>query len=212
MKNKKYILFDNDGVLVETEMWYYEANVKTLKELGYELPFERYMRMMAEGRTTWEDPIADGYSEAEILKFRSIRDSYYQEFLKTKDIEIEGVEEILAELSKSFKMAIVTTSRRVDFELIHNSRGIVKYMDFVLCEEDYPRAKPFPDPYLKAVELFGCSKDEAVVVEDSERGLTAAVRAGIDCITVYNEFTKTHNFSGAHTRIESLEELLRIFK
>lgn len=46
-------------------------------------------------------------------------------------------------------MAIVTTSRRVDFELIHKNRGISDYMQFVLCVEDYKKAKPYPDPYLR---------------------------------------------------------------
>ncbi|MCV6608264.1 MAG: HAD family phosphatase [Campylobacterales bacterium] len=210
--NKKYILFDNDGVLVETEMWYYEANVKTLKDLGYDLPFDTYMRMMAEGRTTWEQPINDGYTPEEILKFRAIRDDYYQEFLKTKDIEIEGIEEILKELSKNYKMGIVTTSRRVDFEIIHNPRNIVQYMDFVLCEEDYPRAKPFPDPYLKGLDLFGGEKHEAIVIEDSERGLTSAYRAEIDCVIVHNEFTKTHDFSKATYKIQKLSDLINLLK
>lgn len=204
---KKFILFDNDGVLVETENWYYAANVKALGEIGFELPFERYMRMMAEGRTTWEDPINAGFKEVEIVRARAKRDKYYQEFITTKDIEIDGVEDLLRELSKTHKMAIITTSRRVDFELIHNKRGIIQYMDFVLCEEDYPRAKPYPDPYLKGVELFGCSKEEAIVVEDSERGLTSAFDAGIECAIVYNEFTQTQDFSKATHRINSLQDL-----
>lgn len=55
-------------------------------------------------------------------------------------------------------MGIVTTSRRVDFEIIHNNRGITDFMEFVLCVEDYARAKPFPDPYLKGLELFKAKK------------------------------------------------------
>ncbi len=207
---KKCLLFDNDGVLVETEKWYYEANVKTLKELGFELPLDKYLRMMAKGRTTWEEPIKNGFTDQEVLEARAVRDRYYQEFLQKEDIEIEGIEEVLKELSKSYQMAIITTSRRVDFELIHNQREIVKYMDFVLCEEDYPRAKPFPDPYLKGVELFQCKKEEAIVIEDSERGLTSAYHAGIDCVIVHNEFTKTHDFSNATHRINRLEELIKL--
>jgi len=86
-------------------------------------------------------------------------------------------------------MGIVTTSKRVDFELIHDKRGIVDYMDFVLCVEDYPRAKPHPDPYLKGLEKFNSSKEDAIVVEDSQRGLSSTVAAGIECVIVKNDFT-----------------------
>jgi len=57
---RKFILFDNDGVLVETEPLYFEANVKALKELGITLTFERYMKIMARGGTAWEVAIEAG--------------------------------------------------------------------------------------------------------------------------------------------------------
>ena len=104
-------------------------------------------------------------------------------------------------------MAIVTTSRRVDFELIHKNRGISDYMQFILCVEDYKRAKPYPDPYLKGLELFNASKEQTIVVEDSQRGLTSAVNANIECVIVKNEFTITQDFSKAKYFIDKLEHL-----
>ena len=209
---KKFILFDNDGVLVETEPLYFEANVKALKELGIELTFDRYMKIMAKGGTAWELALEAGINQEIIDKKRFQRDIYYQEFIKTRDIKIPNVKEILKELSKKYKMAIITTSRRVDFELIHKNgySGIVDFMEFVLCVEDYPRAKPYPDPYLAGLNKFDASKNETIVVEDSQRGLTSAFNAGIDCVVVKNEFTLTHNFSNASYRINTLEELINI--
>jgi len=104
-------------------------------------------------------------------------------------------------------MAIITTSRRVDFELIHKNTGITEFMEFVLCVEDYERAKPHPDPYLAGLNRFKALKEETIVVEDSQRGLTSAFNAGIDCVVVKNEFTLSHNFSKAKYKIESLKEL-----
>jgi len=78
---------------------------------------------------------------------------------------------------------------------------------FVLVRDDYTRAKPDPEPYLRALNRFGAPKEEALVVEDSSRGLRSAVAAGIDCAIVYNEFTKSHDFSQAHYRIRTLAEL-----
>lgn len=207
---KKYILFDNDGVLVETEMWYYEASLKALKQFDIDIPFDDYMRIMAEGSTVWQKALQKGISQKDIHRARDERNVYYQEFLRTKDIAIEGVHDILEELSKKYKMAIVTTSRRVDFEIIHQNRGITDFMDFVLCEEDYNYCKPHPEPYLTGLKMFNGIKQEAIVVEDSERGLTSAYRAGIDCVTVKNEFTKTQDFSNSTHKIDKLSNLLNI--
>ncbi|QOP42258.1 HAD family hydrolase [Sulfurimonas marina] len=205
---KKYILFDNDGVLIETEMWYFEASKRALKEFfDLELTFERYMEIMAKGQRAWVIAEEIGISEDEIVKAREKRDEYYQEHIKTKEIAIEGVLDTLKELSKNYRMGIVTTSRRVDFELAHSGRGITEFMDFVLCVEDYPRAKPHPDPYLKGMELFGATKEECIIVEDSKRGLSSAVNASIECVIVHNEFTRTHDFSDASYKINKFSEL-----
>lgn len=208
IEEKKYILFDNDGVLVETEGWYYEASKRALKEFfDYDVSLERYMKLMTDGKGVWVDVKA---TPEEVKTARDQRDIYYQEYLKTEDLAIKGVHEVLAELSKKYKMGVVTTARRVDFELIHTGRGIIDYMDFVLCVEDYPRAKPYPDPYLKGLELFGGAKNEAIVIEDSERGLISANNAGIDCVIVHNEFTKTQEFSTAICKVDKLEDLLKL--
>ena len=204
---KRYILFDNDGVQGETENWYFEANKKALKEIGLNLQMEVYQEIMARGGTAWEVAIQAGVKTETIDKKRVQRDIYYQEFLNTKNLEIPNVKKVLNSLSKKYKMAIVTTSRRVDFELIHKNRGISDYMQFILCHEDYERAKPHPDPYLKGLELFKASKEQTIVVEDSQRGLTSAVNANIDCVIVKNEFTITQDFSKAKYFIDKLEHL-----
>lgn len=208
---KNCILFDNDGVLVHTEPLYYEANKIILKkELNLDLEFEYYMNIMSKGGSAFELAFSNGVSKSVVEACRTKRDSLYQELITTKDIAIKDVKTVLKELAKKYKMAIVTTSRRVDFELIHKNRGIVDFMDFVLCEEDYERAKPYPDPYLKALEIFGARAEDAVVVEDSNRGLKAAKSANIDCIVVENEFTLTQDFSQADFYIKRFDELLKI--
>ena len=204
---KKYILFDNDGVLVETENWYYEANKKALKKLGLDLDFDFYQSIMIKGGSAFELAQINQIENDVIEKHRKIRDEYYQEFLLTKDLAIPNVKKVLNNLSKKYKMAIVTTSRRVDFELIHKNRGISDFMEFILCVEDYARAKPNPEPYLKGLEKFGAKNEETIVVEDSQRGLISAVNAKIDCAIVKNKFTITQDFSKAKYFLETIEEL-----
>ncbi|MCG3658806.1 HAD family hydrolase [Aliarcobacter butzleri] len=204
---KKYILFDNDGVLVETENWYYEANKKALKKLGLDLDFDFYQSIMIKGGSAFELAEINQIKNDVIEKHRKIRDEYYQEFLLTKDLAIPNVKKVINNLSKKYKMAIVTTSRRVDFELIHKNRGISDFMEFILCVEDYKKAKPNPEPYLKGLEKFGAKNEETIVVEDSQRGLISAVNAKIDCAIVKNKFTITQDFSKAKYFLETIEDL-----
>ena len=204
---KKYILFDHDGVLVDTEYWYYKAGERALADVGFIMDKDQYLRDMTQSYGTWAQAKAAGMDDQMISKQREVRNFYYQEYLRKEDIEIEGVVEALAELSKYARMAIITTSKRADFQLIHEKRQITQFMDFVLVREDYKRPKPHPEPYLTGLNRFGAAKEETLIVEDSNRGLSSAVAAGIDCAIVYNDFTKTHDFSEASYRINNLIEL-----
>ena len=204
---KKYILFDHDGVLVDTEFWAYKAAKRALADIGFTLDKDQYLRDMTQSSGTWAQARAAGIDEQTISKQREARNVYLQEYLRTEAIDIEGVVEALAELSKYVRMAIVTTIRRADFQLIHEKRQITQFMEFVLVREDYERAKPHPEPYLTGLKRFEATKEETLVVEDSNKGLNSAVAAGIDCVIVYNDFTKTHDFSQASYRIKTLIEL-----
>jgi HAD superfamily hydrolase (TIGR01509 family) len=207
---KRYILFDHDGVLVDTEFWYFQAGARALAEIGVILDKDQYLSDMGQGLGTWAQAKAAGVDEQTIGRQRAVRDAYYQEYLRTESIEIEGVVETLAELSKFARMAIVTTAKRADFDIIHEKRRISQFMDFVLAREDYTLAKPHPEPYLTGLDRLGASREETLIVEDSARGLRSAVAAGIDCAVVHNEFTKGQDFSGAGYRIQTLAELKEI--
>ena len=121
---KKYVLFDHDGVLVDTEYWYFKAGERALADVGFTLDKDQYLRDMTKGLATWAQARAAGIDEQTISRLREVRDAYYQEYLRTEAIEIDGVVDALAELSRYVRMAIVTTARRVDFDVIHEQRQI----------------------------------------------------------------------------------------
>ena len=143
---KKYILFDHDGVLVDTEFWYYRAGERALADIGFTLDRDQYLRDMTQGMATWAQAIAAGVDEQTISRQREVRNVYYQEYLRTEDIEIEGVLQTLAELADTYRMAIVTTSKRADFALIHEKRSILDYMDFHLIEKTTSERNHIPNP------------------------------------------------------------------
>ena len=204
---KKYILFDHDGVLVETEFWYYKAGERALADIGFTLDRDQYLGDMTQGLATWAQAIAAGIDEQTINWQREVRNVYYQEYLRSEDIEIDVVLETLDVLADEFRMGIITTSKPADFALMHESRSILDYMEFYLARDDYERAKPHPEPSLKGLQRVGATAAESVVVEDSARGLNSAVAAGIDCIVVANEFTASYDFSKATAKIATFKEL-----
>jgi HAD superfamily hydrolase (TIGR01509 family) len=204
---KRYILWDNDGVLVDTEFWYFKATQRALAELGVTLQKHTYLQRMAQGQSSWELAAAAGIDSNRIVMQRQQRDAWYQEYLLREDIEIPGVEQLLETLSRTHRMAIVTTSTSAHFELIHRNRRLLRFMDFVLTREDYLLSKPDPEPYLLALKTFGANAGDCLVVEDSQRGLQAALAAGIDCAIVHNDFTASHDFSGASHLLNSIAEV-----
>jgi HAD superfamily hydrolase (TIGR01509 family) len=208
MPRPTFILWDHDGVLVDTEEWYYLATQRALAELGIYLERDQYHRFRADGKSSWDLARQAGISDKEIARHKANRDFYYQDYLRNEHIKIPGVIDVLEKLHRHCRMAIVTTSKRTDFELIHRSREITRYMEFALTVEDYQNEKPAPDPYLAGLARFGAMPRDAVVVEDSEQGLRAAQAAGIKCFIVKNRFFgNSHNFSGAKRVISSIREL-----
>lgn len=198
-----HLLFDHDGVLVDTEFWYFKATQDELAAMGIDLTLADYMDHMITGQSAYASRVPEDERDA----FRDRRNRRYEHHLLTKDIRIPGVENTLALLKGRYPMAIVTTSRREHFDLIHEHRNIAPNFDFVLARGDYTRAKPAADPYQAALDRFRIGADKALVIEDSARGLGAAVAAGIRCVIVKNEFTASQDFSAASARIEHLTEL-----
>ena len=203
----KYILWDNDGVLVDTEPWYFAANRKAMAELGIALDEETYLGIMGRGGSCFDIAGEQGISHKDIETKRSHRNNYYQEFVQENNIEIPGVIPVLEELSQTYRMAIVTTARPEDFELIHRTRHILQYMDFVITNRDFKKGKPHPEPYLTGLSRFNAKPHEAIVIEDSSRGLKSAVAADLECIIVHNPFTAKQDFSSAKQIIGSIKEL-----
>ena len=208
--NYQFILWDNDGVLVDTEQWYFAATREALAELGVDLPMDIYQQIMIQGRSSWELALQAGVHPDRVQHGQERRDALYQAHLRTENLRIEGVLEVLAELAQHYQMAIVTTCKRRDFELIHRNPDLLQFMQFVLVREDYMESKPHPEPYLTALQKFSAAPQQALVIEDSERGLRAARAAGIDCAVVDYHFTRSHDFSAAQYRLHKLAQLPRL--
>lgn len=204
----KALLFDNDGVLVDTEPLYFHASREILAELGVDLTEELFIKhFLMEGRGAWHLAVECGLPEEEVSRHRRRRNELYSSYLETEPILIEGVEEVLEELGKSYRMAVVTSSKPEHFEKIHNRFDLLRHFEFVLTREMYERSKPCPDPYLLAIAKLGLQPEECLVVEDSYRGLQAAKAAGIPCVIIPTRLTRGSDFSSAVHVLDALRAL-----
>ena len=131
----------------------------------------------------------------------------YLEMLQTGDIRIPGVERTLKSLENRYTMAVVTSSLREHFEIIHRRTNYKRFFNFFLTREDYEKSKPEPEPYLKALQLLAIDPDKVVVVEDSERGIIAAKRAGLTCWAVPNRLSAHGDFSQADKVLSNIGEV-----
>ncbi len=205
------ILWDNDGILVDTEHIYFAVTQSVLREAGVEISNEDYRRLFLTASSgAWHLAAERGFSAAEIEEMRLRRNDLYAEALRTADVAIEGVTETLDALRGHVRMAIVTSSRRRHFEIIHARTGFLDYMEFALVREDYVHSKPDPEPYLTAASRMGLSPAACIVIEDSERGLRAAVAAGMPCWVIPTGLTAGGNFASADRILDDIGDVARL--
>ena len=202
----KVILWDNDGVLVETEKWYYEATKRVMKEEGYNLTLDIYRKTFLKNNSgAWHLLKNCNKEYIKILKKR--RNSIYSSFLQTKDIYIQGLSAILANLTKKYKMGIVTSSRKEHFDIIHKRSNILKYFDFVITSDDYINSKPNPEPYLIGINSSGYKASSCFAIEDSERGVISAKKADLFCFAIPNDMTANGDFSKADIILDNINDI-----
>ncbi len=192
------VLWDNDGVLVETEGLYFDASRRVLADWGIDLTRDQFQEIsLRQGRSTLELAIAKGARPDQMDDMRTHRDQLFADLLRAKSPLIPGAREAIQKLHGRVTQGIVTSSRRWHFDVAHRQTGIPALMDFVLTREDYGRSKPDPEPYMAALERFEIDPTQCLVVEDSERGLMAAVAAGLDCVIIQNPWSGTGDFRSA---------------
>lgn len=202
------ILWDNDGVLVDTERLYFKATQQALKLVGIDLSLDLYKDVsLRQGAGLFYLASERRYTDEQVAGLRAKRDDIYTELLRAKPLLFPEVYETLRELHKKYRMVIVTSSRRIHFDVMHEATNIEEFFEFVLAREDYINSKPEPEPYLTAMYKLNLLAEKCVAIEDTERGLIAARAAGLRCIMIPHEFTQECKFEGAEAVLTSVSEL-----
>ena len=181
MAKRRAILWDNDGVLVDTEKWFFEANRLELAALGVTATWAQFAEInLKQGMSLLS---LSGLKGEDLRNLYQRRDARYGDLLRTEDLRIPGMFELLKRMKEQvFTGGIVTASLREHFDVIHGRSGMLEHVDFAVVREDYPKAKPSPDGYLAGIERTGLVARDCIAVEDSPRGIAAARAAGLECV------------------------------
>jgi beta-phosphoglucomutase-like phosphatase (HAD superfamily) len=208
----KGILWDNDGVLVDTEQLFYEANRELFREFGVELsPQQFFDWYLADNCGAWHLLTEHALTEAQIEAHRARRNVRHSVALDAcTDLAVAGMDAGLTRLAELLPMGIVTSSTREHFDLVHGKLDLLQHFAFVIAAGDYVHSKPSPEPYLLGLRRLGLAAADCIAIEDSPRGLTAARAAGLRCIVIRSALTRHHHFNGAYKIVDHPAELFAV--
>jgi HAD superfamily hydrolase (TIGR01509 family) len=197
------VVFDMDGLLVDSETVYCEALTASAMDMGHDLPLDVLKRMIGH---TWAgsahvlvEHFGPGFDTDRLRKDST--DRFYS--LAQAEICLKaGVVELLDHLDEvGLPRAICTSSRHQDVQHHLGAHGLKARFHAILAQGDYPRSKPHPDPYLKAAEALGVDPADCLALEDSHNGVRAASAAGMMTIMVPDMLDPTEEMRSLCVRI-----------
>lgn len=192
------ILWDNDGLLLDSETIFFELTQALFADFGFKLREEYWgIEYLGKAKRTRQVAHEFGMSAEQVDQIIELRDRRFLEALQQPIALRPKVRETLDALSGRFKQGVVTGSPREKVELMHRLNDLNGYFDVIVTHDDVSETKPHPEPYLTALERLGVKPENALAVEDSERGLASANAAGIACIVVPNHLTRIQKFEHA---------------
>ncbi len=205
------LLFDFDGLLVDTETTGRRAYEELYREHGHELPYEHWVTLVGTIGAPW-DPI--GHLEellGEPIDHEAFRERVRERANALCELEDlrPGVEEYFVEAeSRGLATAVVSSSSDWWVERHLQRLGRLEGLDAIVAANgDTSRAKPRPTLYLEALERLELTPHEVIAFEDSHNGVLAAKAAGIFCVAVPNDVTAVLAFDEADVVVSSLAEL-----
>ena len=201
------IIFDLDGVLIDTEELQYAAYQRVLDEFGVRVSREEYGReWIASGRGP-EYAVATYRLPLSPAQLRARKNPVYHRILQDEVRLMPGVRPALERLGARFPLAVATNSNTADVGYVMQRFQLRAFFQAVITREAYEGAKPEPDAFLTAARALGLPPAECVVIEDAYKGVLAAHRAGARCIAVPHDFTAENDFSLADRVLGGLSEL-----
>ncbi|PWK08449.1 HAD family hydrolase [Tumebacillus permanentifrigoris] len=204
------IVFDCDGLIIDTETPWYRAMAELYEERGVQLSLEVYSRVLGTSISAF-----DLYAHLEEVSGQPVdrdetRDRWHRrhkELMREERIR-PGVEDYLRQAQElGLRIGLASSSNREWVEKHLRDHGLLDYFEVIRTSNDVERVKPDPALYLSALEFLGVAPEHAVAFEDSPNGTRAAKAAGMYCVTVPNTLTAQLQFDTYDAQISSMAEL-----
>ncbi len=181
----KTLFFDLDGTLIDSEKMAAECLTAVMKSLG--MGFDSGDADFITGRT-WESAFDLLYGKYSFPIPREdfakrVLDAYRDDLAKNLQ-EVTGARVAIPKLAQEYRMALISGSHRREILFALEHLGIRNHFEVVLGAEDYPKSKPAPDGYLKALSMMNARPEETLVFEDSEAGIASGLASGLWVVAI----------------------------
>lgn len=207
----KALIFDFDGLILDTETPEYQALNTVYREFGQHLPIEMYGLVVGSQYNQQFEPL----SHLEALLGNPLDPDAFWERVNRHRMELinqnpllPGVEPLIrAAKAAGLKLAVASSSSHAWVEGHLQRFGLLPFFDVVKCKEDVDQIKPAPDLFLAALEALHLQPEEVVILEDSANGVIAAGLAGIRVVLIPNPVTQHLHIQGETLRLASMADL-----
>ncbi|MBN1409355.1 MAG: HAD family phosphatase [Spirochaetales bacterium] len=209
---KKAVIFDMDGVLVDSEPLHYESEKTILQTYGLDFTREVHKNYIgyANELKFWQDLCHLYNVELDTSMLMKKKMEYFYAHLD-KIVLIEPAKKLLENLhSRKIPLALASSSNRELIDKILGTFSLGHFFKVIQSGDNIKNGKPAPDIFLKTAELISTDPAECIVIEDSLNGVKAGKAAGMTVIAVPNEYTRSFDFSMADYTLESLDEFHKL--
>ena len=209
MENIKAVIFDMDGVIVESEERNYKAKLKVLEPFGVTFDYKYYSQFPGNSNiVVWQKIIDDFNIDVSAQEMHEVDLVARDDLIKQEGhIAIDGALELIEKLSKKYVLALASGSPKHIIEDTVKFFNIEKYFKFIISGETIENCKPAPDIFLISAKNIGVAPPNCVVIEDSANGVKAAKSAGMKCIGYVNLNSGKQDLSLADKIVKNLNEI-----
>ncbi|MCL5104590.1 MAG: HAD-IA family hydrolase [Armatimonadetes bacterium] len=203
------VIFDMDGVLIDSEPLHAESYVQAFTEMGLAITLDDYNREVSIGHLSVSELYAAVGGDMTYWHDVSARKAVLtKELMSQKGALLPGVITLLESLNDAgIPTALATSAGKRSLGIFMEKFDLRSYFEHILTWEDVNAIKPDPKAYIVSAERLGVRPEHCAVLEDSPRGVLAARRAGMKCIAIPNDSTRHGDFSPASLVVGSLEEV-----
>ena len=206
----KAVIFDMDGVIVDSEPLHFEVCMEVARKLGHKVEKDYFNKYVGVSNPVmWKEIIEELQLEKSLDKILELQLELTIKLFNESSLgAISGIIKLMEDLKRNGIVCAIASSSPVIFiEAVVKKLGLEKYLEFYFSGETLEKSKPEPDIFIETAKKLGINFGEAIVIEDSTHGVEAAKRAEMKCIGYINSNSGNQNLSKADYICKDINEL-----